>query len=201
MYLSCQLLIQNSRTDRQVNHKPKKGNVCLETLQTPISVGLPLAVHAHVRDRNLVNNLSDVYIGSDFRKIIDIEKRDEQAVLGQMIQTGFYCLLDFVKKGLNIWFAVDNIDLVEDTPNGQNTFHGTVIVTNQRNVGGEPVNQPLVIPEKLKSDSRLAFDVKHLPELEEVAKAKPICFGSYQLGKQRQLLSKTIPIFGPLRPS
>ena len=187
--LSCQLLIQNSRTDRQVKHKPKKDDVFLQTLQTPLSVGLPLAVHARVRDRNLVNNLSDVYVGSDYRKIIDIEKRVEQAVLGRMIETGGYCLPDFVKKGVNIWFAVDNIDLLEDTPNGQNTFHGTVIVINQRNVDGEPVNQPLVIPEKLKSDSRLAFDVKYLPEL-EVTKAKPIRFESYQLGKRKQLVSK-----------
>ena len=36
----------------------------------------------------------------------------------------------------SIWFAVDNIDLLEDTPNGQNTFHGTAIVINQRNVDG-----------------------------------------------------------------
>ena len=187
--LSCQLLIQNSRTDRQVKHKPKKDDVFLQTLQTPLSVGLPLAAHPRVRDRNLVNNLSDVYIGSDYRKIIDIEKRVEQAVLGRMIKTGGYCLPDFVKKGVDIWFAVDNIDLLEDTPNGQNTFHGTVIVINQRNVDGEPVNQPLVITEKLKSDSRLAFDVKYLPEL-EVTKAKPIRFESYQLGKRKKLVSK-----------
>ena len=33
--LSCQLLTQNSRTDRQVKHKPKKDDVFLQTLQTP----------------------------------------------------------------------------------------------------------------------------------------------------------------------
>ena len=60
-------------------------------------------------------------------------------------------LATFVKKGVNIWFAVDNIDLLEDTPNRQNTFHGTVIVINQKNLDGEPVNKPLVIPEKKNS--------------------------------------------------
>ena len=70
------------------------------------------------------------------------------------------------------------------TTNGQNTFHGTVIVINQRNVDREPVNQPLVIPEKLKSDSWLAFDVKYLPELEVNT------LESYQLGTQKQLVSK-----------
>ena len=57
-----------------------------------------------------------------------------------MEETGGFCLPDFVKKGVNVWFAVNNIDLLEDTPTGQNTFHGTVIVLNQRADDGEPVN-------------------------------------------------------------
>ena len=35
--VSCQFMIQNSRTDRQVKHKPKKDDVFLQTLQTPLS--------------------------------------------------------------------------------------------------------------------------------------------------------------------
>ena len=92
-------MIQNSRTDRQVKHKPKKDDAFLQTLQTPLSVGLPLAVHSRVRDRNLVNNLSDVYIGSDYRKIVDIEKRVEQAVLHRMAETGAIVYLTLSKKG------------------------------------------------------------------------------------------------------
>ena len=111
--------VQSHRLPGKTETK-KKDYVFLQTLQTPLSVGL----------------------GGDYRKIIDIEKRVQQAVLGRRL------LPTFVKKGVNIWFAVDNIDLLEDTPNRQNTFHGTVIVINQRNVDGEPVNKPLVIPEK-----------------------------------------------------
>ena len=91
--VSCQFLIQNSRTDHQVKHQPKKDDVFLQTLQTPLSI------HSRVRDRNLVN-LSDVYIGSDYRKIIDIEKHVEQAVLRRMVETGGYCLPTLSKRGL-----------------------------------------------------------------------------------------------------
>ena len=59
---------------------------------------------------------------------------------------------------MNIWFAVDNIDLLEDTPNRQNTFHGTVIVINRRNVDGEPVNTLLVIPEKNSKQGAQSLD-------------------------------------------
>jgi len=50
-----------------------------------------------------------------------------------------------VNKGVNTWFAVDNIDLLEDTPTAQNTFHGTVIVINQRAEDGDPIKQSLAI--------------------------------------------------------
>ena len=42
---------------------------------------------------------------------MNIEKRIEFAVLKRMEETGD--LPDFVKKGINIWFAIDNIDLLE----------------------------------------------------------------------------------------
>lgn len=60
-------------------------------------------------------------------KIVDLE----QGVLQGMKETGGFCLPDFVKKGVNIWFTFDNLDLLEDTSTGHNTFHGTVIVINQ----------------------------------------------------------------------
>ena len=95
------------RTDRQVIHQPKKNDDFQQTVQTPLSLGLPLTIHSRVRDKNLVNNLSQVYIGSDYQKILDLEKRVEQGVLQRMKETGGFCLPDFVKKGVNIWFAID----------------------------------------------------------------------------------------------
>ena len=185
--VACQFLVQNTRSDRQVKHQPKKDDGFRQTVQTPLSIGLPLAIHSSVRSKDLVNNLTDVYIGSDYQRILDLEKRVEQGVLLRMKETGGFCLPEFVKKGVNVWFAVDNIDLLEDTPTGQNTFHGTVIVMNQRADDGEPVNQPLVIPEKLDSETLLAFKAKYAEE--PVIKTKPIRFEDYQQGKRESLLS------------
>ena len=56
-----------------------------------------------------------------------------------------------------------NTDLLEDTPTGQNTFHGTIIVINQQGENGEPLNKPLIIPEKL-SQSPLKFKVEYMQE-------------------------------------
>ena len=185
--VACQFLIQNTRSDRQVKHQPKKEDGFQQTVQTPLSIGLPLAIHCRVRDKYLVNNLSEVYIGSDYHRILDLEKRLEQGVLQRIKETGGFCLPDFVKKGVNIWFAVDNIDLLEDTPTGQNTFHGTVIVINQRAEEGEPINQQVVLPEKLLTQAPLSFEVKYQQEV--IIKTRPIRFGAYPLGK-RSVTSK-----------
>lgn len=184
--VACQLLVQNTRTDRQVQHQSKRNDGFQQTVQTPLSVGLPLAIHSRVRDKHLLNNLTNLYIGCDYQKILNIEKRIQQGILQRIDETGGFCLPDFVKKGVNTWFAVDNIDLLEDTPTGQNTLHGTVIVINQRAEDGETINGPLVIPEKF-TPTPLAFKLKYLQE--PVIRAKPIRFATYELGKRNNLLS------------
>ena len=186
--VACQFVVHNTRTDRQVKHQPKANEGFKHTVKTPLSVGLPLAIHSRVRDKNLVKTLSDVYIGSDYKCILDIEKRVEQSVLQRIVETGGFCLPDFVKRDVNIWFAVDNIDLLEDTPTGQNTFHGTVIVLNQREEDGEAVNQPLVFPPKaLDPSAQVGFEVKYCEQL--VIKPKPVRFETFQLGNRTKLLS------------
>ena len=169
--VACQFLVQNTRSDRQVNHQPKKNDQFQHTVQTPLSIGLPLAIHSRVRDKNLVNNLSEVYIGSDYRRILDLEKRVEQAVLQRMKETVGFCLPDLFKKGNNIWFAIDNIDLLEDWTEHV-PRHRLVII--QRAEDGEPVNQPLVISEKLLSPAPLEFEVKHMEE--QIIRNNPVRF-------------------------
>ena len=103
--VACQFLVQNTRSDRQVNHQPKKNDQFQHTVRTPLSTGLPLAIHSRVRDKNLFNNLSEVYIGSDYRRILDLEKRVEQAFLQRMKETVGFCLPDFFGK------IDDNLDV------------------------------------------------------------------------------------------
>ncbi|EDO48260.1 predicted protein [Nematostella vectensis] len=142
--VTCQVLVQNARSDRQVKHQPKEDSEFMQTVDTPLSIGLPLAIHSRVRDKNLVTNLYDVYTGSNYR------------------------------------------NLLEDTPTGQNTFHGTVIVLNQRAEDGDPVHQPLVIPTKIPSKA-IGFAVSY--QQQPIIKPKPIRFASNTLGKREQLVS------------
>ena len=130
----CQVFVQNVKSDRQVRFEGK--GTFNQTVETPLSVGIPLCVHSRSRDFSLVKNLSDVYIGEDYRKLIDLEKRIEYAVLDRCSKTGFLCIPDFVKKDVNLWFAIDNVDFLEATAYGQHTLHGCLIVIFQHDEDG-----------------------------------------------------------------
>ena len=170
---ACQFVLQNTRSDRQVAHQSSTDSCFRNTVDTPLSIGIPLAVHAKHRDKDLVCMLNNAYLGSDYRKIITYEKLLEQGVLQRMKESGGYCLPCFVKKDVNLWFAIDNIDVLVDTVTGQHTFHGTVLVLNQRDEEGEDVSQPLVIPEKMP-ECPVSFNIPYMPE--PVIKLDPIRF-------------------------
>ena len=65
---------------------------------------------------------------------------------------GVYILRNFVKDR-HTFFAIDNCDFQEDTKNGKNTLHGTVINIYQK-CDIADVCQPLVI-DNSTNDTRL----------------------------------------------
>ena len=159
----CQSFVQNVKSDRQVRFEGQ--STFNETVETPLSVGIPLSVHSRFRDYHLVRTLSDVYIGDEYRKLIDLKKRIEYAVLDRVSKTGSLCIPDFVKKGIHLWFAIDNIDFLEATAYGQNTLHGCLIVLFQRDEDGELINPPLKIPSKLPKELH-TISIQYKPEPE-----------------------------------
>ena len=184
--IGCQFIVQNTHTDRQVKHKPKEDTGFVRHVETPLSVGLPLTIHQRVRDKSLVQVLSSVYLGSGYEHVLNITKRLEHAVLLRMTDTGGYCLPNFIKKGVTIFFAVDNIDFTEDTPYGQGTLHGSLIVVYQKeDENAEPINPPLAIPDKAPS-TPLHVDIKY--KNEPVINLKPMKFTSYTIGQRAALL-------------
>jgi len=181
-----QILVQNVRTNRQVKHKPKSDVGFVTNIHTPLSVGLALCVHNKVRSKELVNHLSDLHIGTSYKGLIELEKRVECAVVERMSATGGYCLPQFVKKGRSIFFAVDNIDFLEATCDGQNTLHGTVVVVNQEDTnGGEFINKPLQIPDKV-SCVKQAF----IYHQDITIDPKPIKFPSFVFDSRTGLLKR-----------
>ena len=58
------------------------------------------------------------------------------------------CVPPFLKRGGFVFFAADNTDFAEDTPDGKGTTHGTIIAVYQKDApSGEPIAEPLAIGE------------------------------------------------------
>ena len=157
-----QILMQNVKTDRQTKYSQKTEANLVPKSKTPISIGLPLTIHNRVRDKSLVCLLNNMHIGNSYKTILGIEKRIETAVINEMANTGGYCLPDFIKKDGPLYFAIYNIDFLEDSAYDQNTLHGTIIVVNQKqNEFAEPLRGPLLIPDK---PSNNVVDVNYLDD-------------------------------------
>ena len=137
-----------------------------------------------------MSTLSSLFLGTGYKNILDIQKRVEDGVLRHMQNTSdlCVCLPDFLKKDVSLSFALDNIDMLEDTPYGQNTFHGVIMVLNQPDdQTALPVQPPFTIPSKLPS-KRLKVDVKYLEEPTLVL--RPITFSKYTHGSRSHLLNQ-----------
>ena len=178
--ICCQVLAHNLKTNKQVKHKPKTENHQRNRTETPLSIALPLSIHSRIRDKIIIQNLCSVNLGSHYRNVIALEKRIEQGMLRRMQTTGGFCLPDFIKKNVRVRFAIDNIDLLEDTPTGQNSFHGTVMVIFQEDVPGDCINGTLTIPTKLSKPSEQLHMVQEYEPLTTINKTKPIKFESFQ---------------------
>ncbi len=112
-------------------------------------MAIPLTIHNANRQKNLVTKMSHLNIGDSYSQILKLEKTMAAAVFKRMAETGSFVMPSFIKKGKSLFFAIDNIDLQINDPNGQNQFHGTVVMTNQP---CHPNDQPMMQPIKIQAN-------------------------------------------------
>ena len=84
------------------------------------------------RSKKLVNFLSDLNLGTIYQKAIDIEKDIVQAVVQREKANNGVFIPSTLKEVQPIYFAIDNIDLKIDTPDGKGQLHGTGTIVNQK---------------------------------------------------------------------
>lgn len=184
--LISQHIMTNLKTDRQARYKARADTHVSSKRETPLSIGLALSVHKRTRSKNLISLLSNLQIGYNYTQTIKLEKRIACGVSERMRESGGYCLPSFVKKNTPVFFAADNIDFLEDTADGQNTLHGTLLVINQKVNNKElPVNEPLEIP-KVSTGTDVETTYLHAPEI----KLEPLRFEKFEFNSQAELLKK-----------
>ncbi|XP_073237151.1 uncharacterized protein [Porites lutea] len=117
-------------TDRQVDNKRSKAVYC--TREMPQHLAVSLAIHQAVRSKELVNLLHEFGMAVEYNRLLRVESQIEKTVLKRIeSEGGMFLPLDIV-KGRYVYFAVDNIDFSEDTPEGKRTLHGTAMAIYQK---------------------------------------------------------------------
>lgn len=115
----------------------------------------------------------------------------EQGVLQWIKETGGFCLPDFVKKGVNVWFTVDNFDLLEDADWTEHIpWHSDRDQPASRRWRAcQPTAfHPREASLTVTTPGTQVFEVKYLQE--QIIKTKLMRFEVRQLGKRKTLISK-----------
>ena len=68
----------------------------------------------------------------EYNHILRVEAQIEKHVVQRMEQSGGLYVPPDVVPGRHVFFAVDNVDFAEDTPDGKCTLHGTAMAIYQR---------------------------------------------------------------------
>ena len=117
-------------SDRQMKHK--KSETTRMTAEMPQQLAIGLAVHQAVRSKELISLLHRFGMSVDYNRVLRVESQIESNVLQRMEQNDSVYLPPDIVKGRYVFFAIDNVDFAEDTPDGKRTFHGTAMAIYQR---------------------------------------------------------------------
>ena len=121
------------RTSRQTNYQLNNENASTyNKIETPLNVGIGLYVHHQTRSKKLVNFLSDLNIGINYDKVLDIKKDIAIAILDKQEANGGVFVPSSLSNNKPLFFAIDNTDLSIDTPDGKKQLHGTAIAVFQQ---------------------------------------------------------------------
>ena len=123
--LLAQHMVQALKTDRQVSYEPKNQSANFGiTKEAPLSVAVPLTIHKKTRSKQLVQRLSTCLSFNKYIELMKLENQLATAVCKKITEQGGVYLPPFSVENKPVYFAQDNTDFEEATPDGTNTLHG-----------------------------------------------------------------------------
>ena len=142
---------------------------------TPKHIGLGLALHQAIRSENLVQlfNAANHTIG------IDTVRRFDNAiannVLDRFVGNGYVYIPHNIEPDRFVQFSCDNIDVLEATLDGKNTFHCTQMMAWQRSSEHQVLeNVPLKVERQRKLDHQVLTRFHELDKAKMPASGRPV---------------------------
>lgn len=115
-------------TERQV----KTSQSLRATREMPQQLAIGLAIHQAIRSKEVVNFLHGFGLSVEYNRILRVETQVEKSVIQRMERNDGIFIPPDVVSGRWVFFAVDNVDFAEDTPDGKRTLHGSAMAIYQR---------------------------------------------------------------------
>jgi len=97
----------------------------LAVRETPQQLAVGLTIRKGTRSKKIVNILHGLGMSIEYNRVLRIESQMANSVVQRMLESDNIYLPPDIIQGRFVFFAVDNVDFAEDTPDGKHTLHGT----------------------------------------------------------------------------
>ena len=128
-----------------------------DTIETPFAVGLGIFVHKEIRNKKMIQYISDLGLSIPYNKVIRIENGLENAIIEKKKSNNGIYIPANLRYNSCLHFAIDNNDFRNDTADGKGEFHGTTQVVFQKKQSLSSTDHIQITPTK-----SLAF--QHAPD-------------------------------------
>ena len=162
------------KTKRQISREsksPLEGNK-RHVNEWPMQLAVGLSVHQATRSRSLLEILNGFGVSVDYKRILKLETQIAEEVCNQMAIEGVY-IPPFVQQNRFVFFAIDNSDFNEDTPDGKRTTHATATVVYQQTLPGDEDRAFSLQPKKGQNTALRQWSEPVLQECHIPAASKP----------------------------
>lgn len=137
----AQILMYQSLSNRQSRNKTS--SAVRHSREFPLQVANGIMVHNLTRSQILVDLFHKNGCSINYFSVMKIETQIANAVIRKMDENNGVFLPENINNNERVWFAADNIDFQEKTPDGKGTLHGTVITVYQELIISSAENQRL----------------------------------------------------------
>lgn len=130
-------------TERQTRNQ--KSDALRLSREMPQQLAIGLAIHQAIRSKEVVNFLHGLGLSVEYNRILRVETEIEKSALHRMEQNSGIFIPPDVIPGRRVFFADDNVDFADHTPDCKRTLHGTAMAIYQR-TDPEDVTPELRLP-------------------------------------------------------
>ena len=154
--------ISATKTDRQIS---RKGFQTMRSMTiVPRQVAIGMSIHNLSRSKKTVDFLHSFGLSISYGNILRYETRLAESIVWNMVENdGFFIPLNFI-KGRHVFFAIDNVDFLEDTFDGKGTSNVTALAIYQR-TNASDAHENLILVE---GSNRKTLSSVDIPDIAKV---------------------------------